>query len=35
MHLFSLFDPHDSQVSSFDVVTEVLGTPFMAFECFV
>jgi hypothetical protein len=34
MYLFS-FDAHDSQVLSFDGVTDFLGLPVMTLDCFV
>jgi hypothetical protein len=35
LHPFSFFDAHDSQVWSFDGVTEFLHIPFTALESFV
>jgi hypothetical protein len=34
LHLFSFFNAHDSQVWSFDEVTEFLHIPFIALELF-
>jgi hypothetical protein len=35
LHPFSFFDAHDSQVWSFDGVTEFFYIPFAAFKTFV
>jgi hypothetical protein len=34
LHLFSFFNAHDSQVCSFDEVSEFLHIPFISLELF-
>jgi hypothetical protein len=35
LHLFSIFSAHDSQIWSFNGITEFLHIPFIALESFV